>query len=61
VAASGDFIANFGINKAGFAIAALFVVARAAAIGYWKLVKLDHHWTPSAQALAARSEQGSSH
>src|SRR5947207_1565764 len=35
-----DFIANFDINKAGFAIAALFVLVWAAAIGYWKRATL---------------------
>jgi len=53
-----DFIANFDINKAGFAIAGLFVVVWAAAVAYWKLAKLDHRWAPSAQAAAARSEPG---
>jgi len=54
-----DFIANFDINKAGFAIAGLFVLVWTAAIAYWKLAKLDHRWAPSAQAAAARSEPGS--
>jgi nickel/cobalt transporter (NiCoT) family protein len=51
-----DFIANFDINKAGFAIAVLFVLVWAAAIIYWKLAKLDHRWAPAAQPAAARSE-----
>jgi len=41
-----DFIANFDINKAGFAIAVLFVLVWAAAIIYWKLARLDHRWAP---------------
>jgi hypothetical protein len=36
------------------------VLVWAAAIGYWKLAKLDHRWAPPSQALAAGSEQGSS-
>jgi nickel/cobalt transporter (NiCoT) family protein len=56
-----DFIANFDINKAGFAIAGLFVVAWAAAIIYWKLARLDHRWAPRAPVLAARSEPGNGH
>jgi len=54
-----DFIANFDINKAGFAIAGLFVVVWAAAIIYWKLAKLDRRWVPAGQAVAAPSEPGS--
>ncbi len=54
-----DFVANFDINKAGFAIAGLFVIVWAAAIIYWKLAKLDHRWAPSAQAAVAHSEAGS--
>jgi high-affinity nickel-transport protein len=53
-----DFVANFDINKAGFAIAGLFVLVWAAAIAYWKLAKLDQRWVPSAQAVAVRSEPG---
>jgi len=37
-----DFMANFNINQAGFAIAALFVVVWGAAIGYWN----SGTWTP---------------
>jgi high-affinity nickel-transport protein len=39
-----DFMANFNINKAGFAIAALFVVVWAAAIGYWRLANVETRW-----------------
>jgi high-affinity nickel-transport protein len=38
-----DFLANVDINKAGFAIAGLFVFVWAAAIAYWKLGKLDRN------------------
>jgi high-affinity nickel-transport protein len=54
-----DFIANFDINKAGFAIAGLFVVVWAAAVIYWKLATLDRRWAPAGQAVAAPSEPGS--
>ncbi|HMG62380.1 MAG TPA: HoxN/HupN/NixA family nickel/cobalt transporter [Streptosporangiaceae bacterium] len=42
-----DFMANFNINEAGFAIAALFVVVWGIAIGYWKFGNLDTRWTPA--------------
>jgi high-affinity nickel-transport protein len=48
-----DFMANFNINQAGFAIAALFVVVWGAAIGYWKLGNLDTRWAPAAGAPPA--------
>ncbi|HEU5388382.1 MAG TPA: HoxN/HupN/NixA family nickel/cobalt transporter [Streptosporangiaceae bacterium] len=41
-----DFVAGFDINKAGFAIAATFVVVWAAAVAFWKLGKLDSRWVP---------------
>jgi nickel/cobalt transporter (NiCoT) family protein len=44
-------MANFDINKAGFAIAALFVVVWGVAIGYRKLGNLDTRWTPAAVAI----------
>jgi high-affinity nickel-transport protein len=40
-----DFMANFNINKAGFAIAGLFVVVWAVAIGYWRLAKVEARWS----------------
>jgi len=51
-----DFLANFDINKAGFAIAGLFVVVWAAAVAYWKVAKLDRRWAPRVPVLAASSE-----
>jgi high-affinity nickel-transport protein len=51
-----DFMANFDINQAGFAIAALFVVVWVAAIGYWKFGKLDHRWTPAVVPPAQNPE-----
>ena len=43
-----DFVAGFDINKAGFAIAAMFVVVWAAAVAFWKLGKIDSRWAPAA-------------
>jgi high-affinity nickel-transport protein len=42
-----DFMANFNINKAGFAIAALFVLVWVVAIAVWKLGKIDRRWLPA--------------
>ncbi|MGH8994616.1 MAG: HoxN/HupN/NixA family nickel/cobalt transporter [Acidimicrobiales bacterium] len=48
------FMANFDINRAGFAIAGLFVVVWLSAIAYWKLGKVERRW-----AADARPEGGS--
>jgi high-affinity nickel-transport protein len=40
-------MASFDINKAGFAIAALFVVVWVAAIAVWKLGGIDRRWRPA--------------
>jgi high-affinity nickel-transport protein len=42
-----DFMASFDINKAGFAIAALFVVVWVVAIAVWKLGGIDRRWRPA--------------
>ena len=39
-----DFMANFNINQAGFAIAGLFVIVWAIAIGYWRFAKVETRW-----------------
>jgi high-affinity nickel-transport protein len=39
-----DFMANFNINKAGFAIAGLFLAVWAIAIGYWRIAKVETRW-----------------
>jgi high-affinity nickel-transport protein len=39
-----DFMANFDINKAGFAIAGLFVIVWIVAISYWKIAKVESRW-----------------
>jgi len=41
-------MASFDINKAGFAIAAMFVAVWAAAVAFWKLGKIDRRWAPAA-------------
>jgi len=56
-----DFMANFNINRAGFAIAALFVVVWVAAIGYWKLGHVEARWEthneprPAERAASSKS------
>jgi len=40
-----QIFASFDINRAGFAIAALFIVVWIAAVTYWKVGKLDHRWS----------------
>jgi high-affinity nickel-transport protein len=39
-----DFMTNFNINQAGFAIAAIFVTVWAIAITYWKIANVEHKW-----------------
>jgi high-affinity nickel-transport protein len=43
-----DFMANFDINKAGFTIAALFVVVWAVAIAVWRFGGLESRWDRAA-------------
>jgi high-affinity nickel-transport protein len=50
-----DFMAGFDINKAGFAIAGLFVVVWAIAVGCWRFGKLDRRWAPAAAAQASQN------
>jgi len=45
-----DVMANFDINKAGFAIAGLFVVVWVVAVGYWRLAKVETRWTAGSPA-----------
>ena len=39
-----DFMANFDINKAGFTIAALFVVVWAGAVAVWRFGHIESRW-----------------
>ena len=50
-----DAMAGFDINKAGFAIAALFVVVWVLALAYWKIANVETTW---ATASAARLRRG---
>jgi len=54
-----DLVAGFDINRAGFAIAGLFVVVWAVAIAYWRLGKLDRRWAPATAAEAPGPEPAS--
>ena len=47
-------MASFDINKAGFAIAGLFVAVWAIAIAYWRLAKVETRW--ATQAASARPQ-----
>ena len=53
-----DFMANFDINKAGFGIAALFVVVWAAALGYWKIAKVETSWAAASRAGRQLRDEG---
>jgi high-affinity nickel-transport protein len=39
-----DFMANFDINKAGFAIAALFAVTWIVAVAFWRFGRIEARW-----------------
>jgi high-affinity nickel-transport protein len=45
-----DFVANFDINRAGFAIAALFIVVWILAVAYWKLGRVEAKWAGRPEA-----------
>jgi high-affinity nickel-transport protein len=45
-----QFMGNFDLNKAGFTIAAVFVVVWLAALGYWRVAHVEDRW---AEAVAA--------
>ncbi len=53
-----DFMANFDINKAGFGIAALFVVFWALALGYWKIAKVETTWATASRAGRQLCDEG---
>ncbi len=42
-----DWIAALDLGNVGFLIVAIFIVVWAAAIGYWKLARVEHRWTPT--------------
>jgi nickel/cobalt transporter (NiCoT) family protein len=41
-----DWIANLNLNNVGFIIVGAFVAVWAAAIGYWKIARVEHRWNP---------------
>jgi high-affinity nickel-transport protein len=41
-----DWIAGLNLDNVGFIIVGLFVLVWAAAIGYWRLGKVEQRWTP---------------
>ncbi|MGO9557950.1 MAG: HoxN/HupN/NixA family nickel/cobalt transporter [Acidimicrobiales bacterium] len=53
-----DFVANFNINKAGFAIVGLFVAVWVVALGYWKLGGVEARW--AGQAVVGEVAEGGS-
>ena len=52
-----DFMANFDLNQAGFAIAGLFVVVWAVAIGYWRLAKVETRWVAASPVSRPPGEE----
>ncbi|MDP9116005.1 MAG: HoxN/HupN/NixA family nickel/cobalt transporter [Actinomycetota bacterium] len=51
-----DVMANFDINKAGFAIVALFLVMWVGAVGYWRIARVQDRWmVPATAAFTAPS------
>jgi high-affinity nickel-transport protein len=51
-----DFMANFDINKAGFAIAGLFAGTWIAALLVWRFGRIEHRWTSREPAAAEAVE-----
>ena len=52
-----DFMANFDINKAGFTIAALFVVVWVVAVAVWRFGNIESRWAarpPAGPAAPSR-------
>ncbi|MHB8438418.1 MAG: Nickel transporter NicT [Acidimicrobiales bacterium] len=47
-------LANFDLNKAGFTIAAVFVVVWVAAVAYWRIGRIEQRWNPSASVDATQ-------
>jgi high-affinity nickel-transport protein len=51
-----DFMAYFNINRAGFAIAALFVIVWATALAYWKLADVENKWSTDTTPATASQQ-----
>jgi len=50
-----SFVADFDINRAGFVIAALFVVVWVVAIASWKIGRLEHRWALKGSTAPVRT------
>lgn len=48
-----DWISGVNLNNVGFIIVALFILAWAAAIGYWRLARVEDRWSPTPEAEAS--------
>ena len=53
-----DFMANFNIDKAGFAIAGLFLAVWAIAIGYWRIARVEPDGQPDQPHPGSRLRTG---
>ena len=53
-----DFMASFNINKAGFAIAGLFLAVWAVAICYWRIAKVETRWATQPAAPGQPAADG---
>ncbi|HEX3646896.1 MAG TPA: HoxN/HupN/NixA family nickel/cobalt transporter, partial [Pseudonocardiaceae bacterium] len=40
------WISGLNLNNVGFLIVGVFVVVWVAAIGYWRLARVEHRWAP---------------
>ena len=52
------WITSINLNNVGFFIVGLFVLTWAAAIGYWRIAKVEDRWTPVAATDPAEPESG---
>jgi high-affinity nickel-transport protein len=50
-------MANFDINRAGFAIAGLFAVVWVVAVGYWRFAKVETRWAAGSPASRPSPEE----
>jgi high-affinity nickel-transport protein len=53
-----DFMATFNINKAGFGIAALFLIVWALALAYWKIAKVEDTWSTASRVVKVQRAGG---
>ena len=44
-----DWIANLDLNNVGYVIAGAFVAVWAAAVGYWKIARVEHRWNAAGE------------